>query len=386
MEITGLGIGLALFLFTAFFAYFVSVRIGLGVVITEILLGILLGPSLFGVVPYGEGIQLVGELGAIFLLFVVGFEVNFKEIYTIRNMIIAFFGVLVPFTAGFFLAAIFGYSTIQAMFIGTALTATSIAITAYTLKELKYLNTPTAKAIIGAAVVDDVLALLFLSITTSISANEFSVFSIGFKIMIAVLFVVLTILAAPLVQKFLQWGDKWGKKSGQDRVVLILAVALAFAYSSIAEIIGLSAIVGAFMAGVTMHGLNLKEAREGAEYLEMVFAAIFFVSIGVIVDVKQIVISTFFFLLIAVAILSKIIGCMLPSVFMKFNKKDSFIIGVGMMPRGEIALVVGLIGITSGIIDQTLYGSIIAMTIITTILAPVMLSIILKKRNQTFKY
>src|SRR3989344_3125123 len=290
------------------------------------------------------------------------------------------------FTAVFFLAAIFGYSTIQAMFIGTALTATSIAITAYTLKELKYINTPTAKAIIGAAVVDDVLALLFLSITTSISANEFSVFSIGFKIMIAVLFVVLTILAAPLVQKFLQWGDKWGKKSGQDRVVLIFAVALAFAYSSNSEIISLSAIVGAFMAGVTMHGLNLKEAREGAEYLEMVFAAIFFVSIGVIVDVKQIVISTFFFLLIAVAILSKIIGCMLPSVFMKFNKKDSFIIGVGMMPRGEIALVVGLIGITSGIIDQTLYGSIIAMTIITTIFAPVMLSIILKRRNQTFKY
>ncbi len=379
MAITGLGIELAIFLFTAFVAYYVSVRLGLTVIVAEIILGVILGPSVLGIVSYGESVRILGELGAIFLLFVVGFEINFKDIYTLKNSVIAVFGVAVPFASGYLLAVLFGYSIVQGMFIGTALTATSIAITAYVLKELNYLNTPVAKAIIGAAVVDDVLALLALSITVSFSAGSFSLSALFLKIVIAVLFVGGTVAVSPFIKKILNWADKWGKNTGHPKVILIFAVAFAFAYSALAEIIGLSAIVGAFLAGVTMHGLVIKEAKEGAEYLEMVFAAIFFVSIGILVDFNKISFNTFFFVLMFVAILSKVIGCMIPALVFGFKPKNALLVGVGMLPRGEIALVVGLIGLTNGIIDQTLYGAILAMTIITTILAPFALSFILKR-------
>ncbi|TAL56959.1 MAG: cation:proton antiporter [Nanoarchaeota archaeon] len=380
--ITGLGFALAAFLFTAFIAYYISVRLGLTIVVVEIILGIIIGPSFLGVVSYSESIQAVAELGAIFLLFVIGLNINFKEIYTLKNSIIAFCGVIVPFVSGYFLSFIFGYSLIQCMFIGTTLTATSIAITAYVLKELNYLRSPIAKVIIGAAVVDDVLALLILAITTSFSSG--SVLSISFKIAIAVSYIFVTILIIPWIQKILLWADKWGRKRGQERAILILAIAIAFAYSAIAELIGLSAIVGAFLAGVTIPASALSKAKEGAEYLEMVFSAIFFVSIGILVNLREVKLSLFLVLFIVVAIFSKIIGCMASSLFYRFKPKEAFLIGVGMVPRGEMALVVGLIGLTSGIIDQTLYGTIIAMTLITTIFSPLVLSTIIG--NQTFKY
>lgn len=380
--ITGLGFALAAFLFTAFIAYYVSVRLGLTIVVVEIILGIIIGPSFLGVVSYGESIQTVGELGAIFLLFVIGLNISFKEIYTLKNSVIALCGVIVPFVSGYFLSLIFGYSPIQCMFIGTTLTATSIAITAYVLKELNYLRSPIAKVIIGAAVVDDVLALLILAITTSFSSG--SVLSISFKIAIAVSYIFVTILIIPWIQKILLWADKWGRKRGQERAILILAIAIAFAYSAIAELIGLSAIVGAFLAGVTIPASALSKAKEGAEYLEMVFSAIFFVSIGILVNLREVKLSLFLVLFIVVAIFSKIIGCMASSLFYRFKPKEAFLIGVGMVPRGEMALVVGLIGLTSGIIDQTLYGAIIAMTLITTTLSPLVLSSIIG--IQTFKY
>ncbi len=384
MAVESLGMELALFMFAAFIAYYFSIRFGVNVVVAELILGVAIGPSLLNLVSYTDGIRLIGELGAIFLLFVVGFSVSFKDLYTPRNFIIAFFGVVIPFFSGFLLSLFFGYSFVQGMFVGTALTATSIAISAFVLKELKVLDTSLAKAIIGAAVVDDILALLVLSLTTSIASGTFSLFSILVKVFLAVLFLVSVILLVPWVKSMVFRVESWGKKRGHQKVVLLLVLALAFAYSAAAELIGLSAIVGAFLAGVTLHGLSIDEAKEGTHYLEMVFSAMFFVSIGILLDIHKVSFNLFFWLILLVAILSKVIGCFIPALLQKMKPKEAFIVGVAMVPRGEIALVVGLIGLTSGIIDQNIYGIILAMTLITTLIAPISLSLLIRP-NQTFK-
>ncbi len=376
-----LGLELSIILFSSLLGFIIARKINQSAVIGAILIGIIIGPSALHLVGYDELVRILAEMGAIFLMFTIGLECKFKEIYNFKNTLIAILGVVVPFIMGFLLAGFFKYDFIQSMFIGTALTATSIAITANVLKEMGKLDTSVAKTIIGAAVVDDILGLIVLAITTGLVKSQVSIEEIALKAGIAIAYFIVAALLGNYLSKILVKLDERAVKRNTPQITLFFALTIAFFYSATAELIGLSGIVGAFMAGVSLESIKIKSYREGASYLEMVFSAIFFVSLGILVDLNQMGnVGIFLIALIIVAVLSKTVGCGIGAKFLKHSNKESAIIGIGMMPRGEVAMIVGLIGLTAGIITQEIYISIILMSLITTIIAPAALKKLFEKK------
>lgn len=368
---------MSLLLFVALAGYLVASRINQSAVIGLILVGLFVGPSFLGLITYTDFIRSIAHLGAVILLFVIGFEFNLREIAQLRNGIIAFIGVIFPWIGGYGISLAFGFDSVSAIFIGTALTATSIAITANVLKELDKLQTEAAKAIIGAAVIDDVLALLALAISIDVVTGSFSFLGIAITTMKAVAFIVIGVAFGVLiVSKFLVRLDRTAFVRKYPEFIFIFAMMLAFLYAIGAELVGLSAIVGAFIAGVSFESIELQQSRspkEGAEYLRIIFAAIFFVSLGIIADFHALTPESilFLFALTIIAIVTKVIGCGLPARLSGLCTKDALIVGFGMSPRGEVAMIVALIGLDRGIIEQGVYVVLVLMSLLTTLITPI---------------
>ena len=368
---------MSLLLFVALGGYLIASRINQSVVIGLILVGLIIGPSALGLITYTDFVASLAHLGAVILLFVIGLEFNVSEILSLRNGVIAGVGVIVPWIGGYGLSLMFGFSTPTAIFIGTALTATSIAITANVLKELGKLQTEAARAIIGAAVIDDVLSLLALSISTDVVNGTISAEDIAFVAIKAVAFILIAgAVGIFVISKYVERLDATGFCKKFPEVIFIFAMMMAFLYAIFAEVVGLSAIVGAFIAGVSFEGIRLthsKDFREGAEYLRIIFASIFFVSLGILADLRTLTPEIFLFLIILtlVAILTKLIGCGVPAFLMGLCRKDALIVGFGMAPRGEVAMIVALIGLETGIIGQSVYVVLVLMSLLTTIITPV---------------
>jgi len=378
---------MSLLLFTALAGYLIAYRINQSAVVGIILVGILLGPSALGLVTDDnfDFVKGLGHLGAVILLFAIGLHFNMKEILNVKYLFIAAIGVIVPWIAGFFLAKPFGFDNDASIFIGTALTATSIAITANVLKEMGKLETDAAKAIIGAAIIDDVLSLLALTIAGEAVSGELSISLVFITIAKAIGFLIVGIIVGGLIVRMVMarldctsFCDKYPES------IFILAMMVAFLYSLLAELMGLSAIIGSFLAGVSLTRVKLKHDevfREGAEYLQIIFASIFFISLGVLLDLRNFTLHLTWFVLAltAVALLTKLIGCGLPARLSRMSTKDSLTIGLGMAPRGEVAMIVGLIGLNQGLIMQDTYAAIVLMSLLTTIIPPLIL------RNWFFK-
>lgn len=368
---------MSLLLFVALAGYLLASRINQSAVIGEILVGLIVGPSVLGLITYTDFVSSIAHLGAIILLFVIGFEFSIRDIVNLRYGFIALIGVIVPWIGGYITAMLFGLNTQEAFFIGTALTATSIAITANVLREMNQLQTEAAKAIIGAAVIDDVLSLLALAITEDVVSGSLTPEGIIFVFAKAIGFMVIFgWVGVTYVSKFLIKLDKSSIAEKFPEFVFIAAMMIAFFYAMVADLVGLSGIIGAFLAGVSMESVGLRRSRdlkEGAEYLQIIFASIFFVSLGILVDVHALTMQGVIFLLVltVVAILTKVVGCALPSRLLGICNRDSLIIGFGMSPRGEVAMIVALIGLTSGIIGQDIYAGILFMSLLTTIITPI---------------
>ena len=370
---------LSLLLFVALAGYLIASKINQSAIVWEILVGIAIGPSLLGLITYTDSVQIFAQLGAVVLLFVVGLEFNIKDVFNLKYGIIALIGVIVPWFGGFFLAEFFGYDFISSVFVGTALTATSIAITANVLREMGKLQTEAAKAIIGAAVIDDVLGLLVLSFSMQLKSDTISIVPIVLVIIEAVVFMVVGgYVGHVYLSRLIERLDATKFAGRYPEAIFLFAMMIAFIYSMIAELIGLSAIVGAFLAGVALtsciikHGKNFKE---GAEYLMIIFASIFFVSLGILADFHALTLQILWFLiaLTIIAFLTKIIGCYLGARIGRMSHKNSVIVGMGMAPRGEVAMIVALIGLNLGVIQQDIYVSIILMSLLTTIFVPIIL-------------
>ncbi len=376
---------MSLLMFVALAGYLIAYRINQSAVVGIILAGIVVGPSLLGLVTYTDFVSTLAHLGAVVLLFTIGLEFSIKDIVKIRYVVIALFGIIVPALGGFFLASLFNFAFNACVFIGTALTATSIAITANVLREMGKLQTETAKAIIGAAVIDDVLALLALSISEGVVSGEISSISLLVTTAKAIGFIILGIFVGQLLLRRLIIRLDRTKIAGKyPESIFIFAIMIAFLYAMAAEFVGLSAIVGSFLAGASFAGVKLirgKIFREGAEHLQIIFASIFFVSLGVIMDLHYVTTNLLWFVLAlsAVAILTKVIGCGIPAIIQGMSIKDSLIIGTGMAPRGEVAMIVALIGLSQNLIDQSTYSALILMSLLTTIIPPLVL------RNWLFK-
>jgi Kef-type K+ transport system membrane component KefB len=368
-----ISVQITILLFAALVGIVIAKRTGQSAIIWQILIGILIGPTVLNLVQYNDTVKVLAELGAIFMLFTIGLECNYKEIYNFRNSFVAFFGVVIPFLAGWGLAYLFGYNTLEGLFIGTALTATSIAITARVLKDRGMISTPLAKTIIGAAVVDDVLGLIALSIITGFTGS-FSWTLIGTHILIALLFILGCILLIKPINWLMSKIDETGEEIGAHQVTIFAAFVIAFAYAGVASYIGMASIVGAFLAGVTLEQTKIKSYREGAIYFELLFSAIFFVSIGVVTDFLALSSGWIFALvLIIVAVLAKLIGCMLAARATGHAWHEALSVGIGMAPRGEVATIVAMLGLTAGVITAELYGAIVVMALVTALITPLLL-------------
>jgi Kef-type K+ transport system membrane component KefB len=368
---------MSLLLFVALAGYLVSSRINQSAVVGEILVGVLVGPSVLGWITYTDFVASIAHLGAIFLLFTIGFEFCIHDILNLRYGIIATLGVVVPWIGGYATMLALGFSTGPALFMGTALAATSIAITANVLRELGRLNTPAARAIVGAAVLDDVLALLALGVTTDMIQGDISIPALAASFASALLFVGLGLLAGvKIVSPMLAWLDCRALARQFPELVFLTALAIAFLYAMAAELIGLSAIVGAFIAGVSCREVDVchsRDPREGAEYLQIVFAAVFFVSLGVIIDIHAVTpaIAVLVGVITMVAIPTKVIGCGIPARLFGYSRQDAAVIGFGMAPRGEVAMIVALIGLNAGVIGQEIFVTVIVLSLITTVITPI---------------
>ena len=332
-------------------------------------------------IPVSEGLWSIAQVGAIVLLFTAGIETNLRQFlrYARPATLVAVGGVALPFASGVVLTVAFGFAEsltdVKALFVGAVLTATSIGITVRVLGDLRRLATPEGVTILGAAVLDDVIGILVLTIVVGINVTgDFSATSVGLVALKAFGFWIgLTGLGILLSRRISDFFSKF-QVSG---AALALALALAFLAAGLAESFGLAMIIGAFSIGLALSGTELAEELEAQ--LSAVYAAlvpVFFVVMGMLVDVTALGgIWGFGLVITAFAVVSKIAGGGLPTFLVGFNRRGAWRIGVGMLPRGEVALIMAGVGVSSGILGADLYGVTIMMTIVTTAVAPPILAL-----------
>ncbi len=320
------------------------------------------------------------QLGAVILLFKVGMHNKIERIFAADNLVVAVAGVILPFVVGYLYAIYAGGSFAYAMFVAAALTATSVGVTVAILKEFKLLNERFAEIIIGAAVLDDILGLLVLSFVinlTGTTGSESLLMSLVLTFITAMVFLVGSVLAG---NYFVRYLDQEGMSP--KRFMLILAFVLFYAY--FAEFIKLSAIVGAFMAGIILNKSKHHDEIEEKTYgLEMLFMPIFFISLGTFMDVYAL--GTFLvpiLVLSVLAIATKVVGCGGAALFAKLKSLEAIIVGFGMSPRGEVALIVAAIGLTTGILNNSEYSIIATMALLTTLVTPPILQALISRREK----
>ena len=380
---------LTFLLAVSLFAAFVFTRFGQPKVIGYIVIGVIIGPSVLGIVSEGadgasglpETIMMLSEMGAIILLFMIGLECDLKEIYTRKSISIALGGVIVPWFLGYGVAHMFGYGP-DAIFIGATLVATSVAVTASVLSELGLIGTPVAYAVVGAAVVDDILGMVVLGISKGLAQGNLDAAGIGLLVIGAVLFVVVgAYIGSRFLAKIVFDVQISGYRRKMPMSGFILALAIAFLYAFVAETIQISAIVGAFVAGTAFSGSALRDGfRKGTQYLEAVFVPLFFVSLGTAVNIVNIWDSIVFGLVLtAAALASKVIGCAIPARYSGMSKWDSVAVGVGMMPRLEIAFIIAYYGLSTEIIGVDVYSVVVFMGLVTALVTPPILKVALRR-------
>lgn len=363
-------------------------RLGLPKIVGQITIGIIIGPSVLGLVSIAETgsveegtdiITLLATFGSTIMLFVIGLECDFKEIYTKRNVAIAIGGISLPWVGGFLLAEqmLPDGNLSQSVFVGTALVATSVAITAGVLKEMGIISSGVAKTILGAAVVDDVLGMIILAISVGVGTGTgIDPGNLLWIIIAAVLFVVLgTYLGHRYFVKVIAAVERRGLRHGLPESGFLLAIAFAFMYAFVSHQIGISAIVGAFVAGTSFSGCEYrKQFKEGITFLEWAFAPIFFISLGLLVDIRlPPEIWLFAVVLACVAISTKVVGSFIPAKLFKMSDREAVTVGLGMAARLEVAMIIAVYGLSADIIDQTVYSVIVVMGVISVLIAPTLL-------------
>ncbi len=351
-------------------------RLGQPGIVGEILAGVILGPSVLGWIAPNDLLKTLADLGVMFLLFRVGLEVKPAELLKQGGTaaVVATAGVIAPFVLGWGILAAWGAPRIEAIFVGAAMVATSVGITAQVLAVKGLLQERSSQIILAAAVIDDVLGLLVLALVSSMARDRVNPVELGLTALMAVVFVVLI--------------AKWGS-AAVGRVVprvqaslrvaegeFALALILLFALSLAAIWIGVAAIVGAFLAGMALADGVGRRVRDLAHGTTELLVPFFLAGIGLHVDLTAFrspsMIALAAVILLA-ALVSKFIGCGLGA--WPLGRADAIRIGVGMIPRGEVGMVVAQIGLAMGVIAKDIYGVVVFMAVATTIVAPPLLKL-----------
>lgn len=380
-------ISLAVLLFAAKIFAEIFNKLRLPVVLGELTAGIIMGPFAFGSIPIFDGKPLVilnetvlqiGEIAGIVILFIAGLEITPREFLRggAASFTIGACGVIVPFFLGYYIFTIYGLQGLQAILVATALTATSVAITVSVLTELGKMQTKEAKIILGAAIVDDILAIAVLSVvvtmvqTGNMAPNIIDILFLILKIL--GIFAALLIGAIIIIPRLLHAERLWKARGSIEGIV----TASFFGASAIAAAVGLSPIVGAFSVGMAVASTKIiKRVEEYVDKLEIIFAPLFFAIIGAQVNLTGVNLDVLYLsgIIIIVAIVSKLAGCGLPALLFLRNKSKAMKVGIGMISRGEVGLIVAGIGVTTGVLSSNIYTTVIIMIAITTLVTPVWL-------------
>lgn len=349
-------------------------RLGQPGIIGQIVAGILIGPSVFHWIEPSEITSVMAELGVMFLLFRVGLEVDARELLRTgaAAVLTGVLGVIVPFASGWGFYRLWGRSNIEAVFLGAALTATSVGITAQVLAARGLLNRTAARIILGAAVVDDILALLLLGFVTSLAQGRVNVGELAVTSASALLFVVLVAWWGTHAVRRVATGREWNLKAGEAEFAV--AMILMFGLAALSITIGVAAIIGAFLAGMALSQSAPHRVHDLAQGVTELLVPFFLAEIGLHFDVSvfrnpSAVAAAL--ILIPLAVCSKILGCGLGAS--KYGRTIAVRVGVGMIPRGEFCMVVAQAGLSVNAIRGDTYSMIVFMAVAAATLAPPLL-------------
>lgn len=349
-------------------------------VVGEILAGVIIGPTVLGLVAPSEFVSMLAEIGVIFLLFSIGLESKPSSIFQVGKTatLVAVLGVILPFLGGWLLMRMWGSPNISALFVSTALVATSVGITARVLAAMGVLNTLVARVILAAAVIDDILGLLVLSVVSSTSAGTINYWQLGITGLLAIGFTAfVALIGARVVTRIAPRINKLSISESLFIAGLVLCLGLAVAVS----FIGIAAIIGAFLAGMALAQATEGDQRLHAQTNGVVefLVPFFLVNIGLQLQLSVFRDSSLVRLALAVtlvALITKLIGC--GAGAWSLGVKRAAQVGVGMMPRGEVGIVVAQIGLSMGVFDAKLYAVILFMAVTTTLVAPPLLTVLFK--------
>ncbi|WP_455542605.1 cation:proton antiporter [Intestinibacter sp.] len=379
---------ISLILFLTKLLGLISRRIKLPQVVGALLAGIIIGPCVLNIVVESEFIANLSEIGVIFLMFIAGLETDIDALKKQgkASFVIALLGVLIPFILGFgttYLFAKFGMDEImgdnnlflQSIFVGVILTATSVSITVETLREMGKLNSSVGNALLGAAIIDDILGIIALSVVSSFADTSVQISIILLKIILYFGFMaVVSFILYKVLKTWFTNSDNFKR-----HVIAVIGLCLLLAY--ISEVyFGVADITGAFITGLIISAVGLKKQKImfAVDDLSYAFLSpIFFASIGLklVLPDMSIMIVIYAIVLSLVAIISKIAGCGVGAKMFKFSNRESLQIGSGMVSRGEVALIVANKGMKLRIISNIIFAPILIVVIVTTVIAPILLKV-----------
>jgi monovalent cation:proton antiporter-2 (CPA2) family protein len=373
---------LAIILMAAKLAGNLSVRFGQPSVLGEIIVGILLGPSVFGFVSATDTLSAFSQIGVILLMFMAGLETDMDEFKRSgkASTFVGLGGIIVPLVLGYFAGMMMDLTSIQSWFLGLLLSATSVSISVQALKEMNQLKTPEGTTILGAAVIDDVVVMIALAFLMSFAGGDVTLTTVILK---KVLFFAGAIFVA---WKVVPWFLKKFALLKVSEPVISAALIICFVYAYVAEYTGVAAIIGAYIAGVAMSVTDYKhEIFEKVETISYsIFVPVFFTFIGISAHFSGIFNNLGIVVLLSIlAILTKFIGAGAGAKLAGFGWNGSMGIGAAMVSRGEVALIVAALGLESNLISQELFAIIVVVVLVTTIVTPPMMKWFFKSKMQT---
>ncbi|AXH51330.1 cation:proton antiporter [Clostridium perfringens] len=381
---------LALILISTKLFGLITKKVRMPQVVGALVAGVILGPAVLNVLSETEFIQKLAELGVIVLMFTAGLETDINQLKKTgkASFVIAVLGVIIPLAGGFFIASIFNKGNdvntiLQNVFIGIILTATSVSITVETLKEMGKLNTRAGNAILGAAIIDDILGIIALTITTSLADPSINVIIVLAKI---VMFFIFAGFAGYLFHwAFIKLDERY-QRDLRRFVIIAFVFCLLLSFCA-EEFFGVADITGAFIAGLVISDSNrskyLNSRFETLSY--MLLSPIFFASIGIKVQLTAMTKTIFIFaiLLLLVAILSKVFGCALGAKLCRYSNREAIQIGTGMISRGEVALIVANKGIAMGLMLPEFLAPVVIVVVVTTIVTPILLKVVFNNKSKS---
>ena len=367
-------------------------KIHMPAVVGALVAGVILGPSCLNLITLtgdtGVFLEQMAELGVILLMFNAGLETDLSELKKngVASFVTALIGVIVPLIGGFLGYAFFFHTdfsdydeVLKAVFVGVVLTATSVSITVETLREMGKLKGKVGTTILGAAVIDDIIGIIVLTIVTSLKDTSVSPITVVLKIVLYFVFIAVLIFVLTKLKVFVEEQD-------EKRRTAIICVALCFILSYISEeYFGIADITGAYFAGLVLCTMKVGPyvARRCEIPSYLIFSPVFFASVGLKVTLCGMDASIWIFaiILLVIAILSKVVGCGLGAKICGCTGKEAFQVGIGMISRGEVALIVAQKGYASGMLDDVLFAPIVLVVIVTTLITPILLKLVMKDND-----